>query len=76
MKIDAVITWVDGDDPAHKAKRMKYASSEVLGAADKAADTRFSDLGEIFWCVASLNRFAPWLNRIYIVTDAQDPGLD
>lgn len=76
MKIDAVITWVDGNDPAHKAKRTKYASSEVLGAADKAADTRYSDLGEIFWCVASLNRFAPWLNRIYIITDAQNPGLD
>lgn len=76
MKIDAVITWVDGDDPSHRAKRMKYASSEVLGAADKASDTRFSDLGEIFWCVASLNRFAPWLNKIYIVTDGQNPGLD
>jgi hypothetical protein len=26
--------------------------------------------------VASLNRFAPWLNKIYIVTDEQDPQID
>lgn len=74
--IDVVITWVDGDDPAHKAKRVKYGSSDVHKAIDKAASTRFSSLGEIYWCVASINRFAPWVNRIYIVTDNQDPGLD
>lgn len=73
--VDAVITWVNGDDPAHKAKRMKYGSASVHSSIDKAADTRFADIGEIFWCVASLNRFAPWLRRIYIVTDEQDPCL-
>lgn len=76
MKIDAVITWVDGDDPSHKTKRARYGSSEMFKADDVAGSTRFSSLGEIFWCVASLHRFAPWLNRIYIVTDEQDPGLE
>lgn len=75
-KIDAVITWVDGDDPRHRAKRMRYGSYKALHANDIAGDTRYSSLGEIFWCVASLNRFAPWLHRIYLVTDEQDPGLD
>lgn len=74
--IDAVITWVDGKDPRHREKRMKYASAGQLKSDDKAGETRYADLGEIFWCVASLNRYAPWLNKIYIVTDEQDPGLD
>lgn len=76
MKIDAVITWVDGNDPVHRDKRRRYAGNGVLSASDKAADTRFTSLGEIFWCVASLNRYAPWINKIYIVTDEQDPGLE
>lgn len=76
MKIDAVITWVDGDDPRHIAKRRLYGTPSMFKADDVAGSTRFSSLGEIFWCVASLNRFAPWLNKIYIVTDGQDPGLD
>lgn len=76
MKVDAVITWVDGDDKVHRAKRFRYGSNGVFKSEDKAGDTRFASLGEIFWCVASLNRFAPWLNKIYIVTDEQDPHLE
>ena len=76
MKIDAVITWVDGDDPRHKAKREKYGDSTIASRDDVAGTTRFRSVGEIFYCVASLNRFAPWLNKIYIVTDEQDPNID
>lgn len=76
MDIDAVITWVNGADPAHRAKRMKYCPSDALKAEDKAGDTRYADYGEIFWCIASINRFAPWIRRIFIVTDEQDPCLD
>lgn len=76
MKIDAVITWVDGNDPVHRAKRRSIADTGLLHSDDVAGDTRFTDVGEIYWCVASLNRFAPWINRIYIVTDGQDPHLE
>ncbi len=74
--IDAVITWVDGEDPKHKAKRMRYGKESIFQAEDIAGDTRYTSIGEIFYCVASLNRYAPWLNKIYIVTDEQDPKLD
>ena len=74
--IDAVITWVDGDDERHKAKRMKYGNNTIFNAEDIAGDSRFASLGEIFYCVASLNRFAPWINKIYLVTDEQDPQID
>ena len=75
-KIDAVITWVDGDDPRHKAKRQAFTSSEMVAEENVAGATRFSSLGEIFYCVASINRFAPWINKIYIVTDEQNPQLE
>lgn len=72
--VDAVITWVDGADPAHRRKRLELLGA---GASRQAAadDTRFGDCGEIGWCVASLRRFAPWLRTIFIVADAQQPGL-
>lgn len=76
VTIDAVITWVDGDDPRHIAKREQYGSGKILRADDVAGNTRFNSLGEIFYCVASINRFAPWINKIYIVTDEQDPHLE
>ncbi len=75
-KIDAVITWVDGEDPRHKAKREAFTSAEMVAEEHVAGATRFSSLGEIFYCVASINRFAPWINKIYIVTDEQNPQLE
>lgn len=76
MKIDAVITWVDGDDPRHRAKREQYGGAMVADREDVAAETRFRSVGEILYCVASLNRYASWLNKIYIVTDEQDPMIE
>ena len=75
-KIDAVITWVDGDDPRHRAKRQQFGTQRQFSEENVAGDTRFKSLGEIFYCVASINRFAPWINKIYIVTDEQNPNLE
>lgn len=73
--IDAVITWVDGADPAQKQKLETYLAA-IGGARPPSADpTRFNDAGEIEYCVVSLLRFAPWIRHIYIVTDSQRPTL-
>jgi hypothetical protein len=72
--IDAVVTWVDGQDPTHRAKLEAYLAA--LGRRPAAAaPTRFRSLGEIDWCVSSLLRHAPFLRRIHIVTDAQVPPI-
>lgn len=73
--VDAVVTWVDGNDPAHRAARMKLDMSGDASKDDVAGDIRFSDLGEIKYCVASILRFAPYIRNIYIITDGQDPDL-
>ncbi len=76
MTIDAVITWVDGNDPVLNAKRAQYGTAKDFSRNDVAGATRFANVGEIFWCVASINRFAPWIRKIFIVTDGQDPKLE
>lgn len=71
--IDAVITWVDGADPAHRAKRLHYLDSSVH--TDAQSHTRFASLGEIRFTVLSLLHFCPFLRRIHVVTDAQHPAI-
>lgn len=71
--VDAVVAWVDGNDPAHRAKLD--ACLRALGQPPRggAAPTRFDDAGEIEYCLVSLLRFAPWLRRIHVVTAGQVP---
>ena len=75
--IDIVIPWVDGDDPVLAAKRRQYLTGKREDKhADVAAATRYCDLGVIFWCIDSINIFAPFIRKIFIVTDGQDPHLE
>ena len=77
MEIDFVITWVDGEDPNLKSKRQSYLRGyNYEEREDIAAPTRYRSVGEIGYCVASILRFAPFVRKIFIVTDHQDPGLD
>lgn len=73
--IDAVVAWVDGNDPIHRAKRMRYSRPEEADNDDIGGEVRYTNVGEIFYCVASILRFAPWIRYIHIVTDGQDPDL-
>lgn len=74
--IDAVITWVDGGDPALSAKRAAYIRPEEAHEKSIAAPTRYANRGEIYWCVRSVNKFMPWVRRIFLVTDGQDPHVE
>jgi hypothetical protein len=67
-RIDAVIAWVDGSDPEHQAKLNR-----CLKPGAKASTTRFADRGEIYYCIASILKYASFINRIWIITDAQRP---
>ena len=73
--IDAVITWVDGADPAHRQRLADFLAGQGGARPSTANPTRFDDAGEIEYCVASIFRFAPWFRRIHIVTDGQKPAL-
>ena len=70
--IDAVIAWVDGADPDHAAKRARFQAKGSHHDEGTTA-TRFVQNGELRFAVASLARYAPFLRRIHVVTDAQDP---
>lgn len=77
--IDAVITWVDGSDPAHIAKReaalLRDRGWSLTAIPAGRAATRFTDNGELGYCIAAIRRFVPWIRTIHVVTDAQRPSF-
>jgi hypothetical protein len=78
MSVDAVVTWVDGEDPEHRRQRRTYASQEHVDADAELhgfGDVRFHSGEEIRYCLRSIRNFAPWIGRIWLVTDRQTPGF-
>lgn len=77
MNIDIVVMWVDGDDPRFQDKKRKYLTdANEDGNEDIGGPTRYSNAGEIEFCIASINRFAPFIRKIFIITDEQDPHIE
>lgn len=74
--VDVIISWVDGNDPAHKLKIEPYLGSRSRKSEDIAGPTRYGSVGEIYFCIASIYRFAPFVRKIFIITDNQNPNLD
>ncbi|MDG2193444.1 MAG: Stealth CR1 domain-containing protein [Polaribacter sp.] len=74
--IDVVITWVDGSEPKHKQKIEKFLNTSKQHRVSGAHTTRFESVNEIKYCVLSILKFAPFVRKIFIVTDGQNPKLD
>ncbi|WP_247254117.1 stealth conserved region 3 domain-containing protein [Pseudomonas moorei] len=65
--IDAVYTWVDSRDP-----EWKNAWQREFPAKSYDAD-RYSSHDELRFSLRSLGKYAPWLNRIYVVSNCSPP---
>lgn len=76
-RIDFVITWVDGSDPAWLAEKRRHETAGA-GVAPRAggeanADCRYRDHGLLRYWFRAVERFAPWANRVFFVTCGQKP---
>lgn len=60
-----VYTWVNGSDQRFLDRLKLYAL-----VRDKA---RYDDKNELKYSLRSLEKFAPWVRRVYIVTNGQIP---
>ena len=70
--VDAVYLWVDGSDPKWLAKKGKFSSE---ADSHGTSDSRFTSRNELYFSIATLLKNAPWMNRIWLVTDGQTPDL-
>lgn len=76
MKIDFVLPWVDGSDRAWLAEKRKYQSVERGGGcSDIEANSgiRYRDYGMLKYWFRAVERFTPWVNRVFFVTCGQKP---
>lgn len=72
MEIDFVIPWVDGSDPIWQNKKNKYVSLEKASGQD-IGEERYRDWGILHYWFRSIEKNAPWVRHIYLITDHQIP---
>ncbi|HET9517590.1 MAG TPA: stealth family protein [Actinoplanes sp.] len=75
--IDVVYTWVDGNDPQWQARKARALGDNSWLAdvnVQAANDSRFQSRDELRYSLRSLHYFAPWVRRVFIVTDDQVPA--
>jgi len=72
LKIDAVITWVDGNDLNWQKKINKYLKVKKDFSKKKNL-VRYNSIGEIDITIKSILKFAPFIKKIFLVTDNQKP---
>lgn len=75
-KIDFVLPWVDGSDPEWLALKRKYESAATgmsHSDANANADCRYRDYGLLKYWFRAVERFAPWVGRVFFVTCGQKP---
>lgn len=75
MKIDFVVAWVDGSDKSWQKKKAQYAGIDVDEGQIDASAARYRDWGIFEYWFRSVEENAPWVNRVYLVTDHQVPDF-
>jgi hypothetical protein len=70
--IDMVFSWVDGADEEFQRARARRMQSYVVGEGDDHA-ARYRQLDELRYALRSVHLFAPWVRRIFVVTDSPAP---
>jgi len=75
-KIDFVITWVDGNDPEWQKQKDKYREKITNEKSNNKIDDRkerYRDIDCLKYWFRGIEKFAPWVNKIYFITCGQKP---
>lgn len=76
-KIDFVLPWVDGNDKSWNALKSSYERTEQNTFRevenDANAEWRYRDNGWLKYWFRAVERFTPWVNRVFFVTCGQKP---
>ncbi|OKJ20618.1 hypothetical protein AMK21_11650 [Streptomyces sp. CB00316] len=72
--VDAVYTWVDGNEPELAAKREAYREGSSAIAGREVGMSRYTDSDELRYSLRSLEMNASFIRHVYLVTDGQTPS--
>lgn len=72
--VDIVYLWCDGEEPEFLKRKKEYQEENSEdGNILSTGDIRFFDNDELKYSLRSLEKNAPWINNIFIITDRQYP---
>ena len=69
--IDFIITWVDGNDREWQLNKNKY--DENLTDVKMNTESRYRDWDILKYWFRSVEKYAPWVNKIFFVTEGHLP---
>ena len=76
-KIDFVITWVDGFDEKWQKEKQHYLKTFLKENKNSSKNSynpsRYRDFGTLKYWFRGVEKYAPWVNKIYFVTCGQVP---
>jgi hypothetical protein len=73
IDIDLVYLWVNGNDPKWIAKREALLGESSFSNTQENCKGRYVDNQEMKYSLRSVEKYAPWVRKIFIVTDNQTP---
>lgn len=76
MHIDVVYTWVNDQDPAWQAMhRATVMQRKTLPGEHRSVDSpaRYANRNELYYSIRSVQKYAPWVRHIYVVTNCTLP---
>lgn len=68
--IDFVVTWLDSNDPEWQKSYAQY-SPNTKGDVSKA---RFRDMDIFRYWFRSVERYAPWVRKVFLITNGKFPN--
>ncbi|MGO3387904.1 Stealth CR1 domain-containing protein [Latilactobacillus sakei] len=72
FKIDIVVSWVNSNDRIWQERMNKQL--QLMGKEQLMIDeARYHDFGFFKYWFRSIEKFAPWVNHVYVLTDNQEP---
>ncbi|MBR2239656.1 MAG: Stealth CR1 domain-containing protein [Prevotella sp.] len=67
-QIDFVVTWLDSSDPAWQKEYALYKNAK----GDKGKG-RYREMNIFHYWFRALEKYAPWVNKVYLVTNGKFP---
>ena len=72
IEVDLVYLWVNGNDPQWQAKYNAFIGKTTKDLSLNCKG-RYADNDELKYSLRSISLYAPWVHKIFIVTDNQIP---
>ncbi|KAI4454769.1 stealth protein cr1 conserved region 1 [Holotrichia oblita] len=71
--IDVVYTWVNGSDSLFQKLLKNHTSPLWNSSCNDKSQARYFDRHELKFSLRSLEKYAPWIRNVYIITNGQIP---